>query len=122
MVIDIDHFKKINDQHGHSRGDAVLVAVADILRGIVRGQQVLVRYGGEEFVLALPGTTTLQAGLGAERPAREDRRREPRWPAGHGELRHRHAQGRRNLRPALFPRRCRALRGEARGRNQVVSG
>ena len=67
VVIDIDHFKKINDQHGHSRGDAVLVAVADILRGIVRGQQVLVRYGGEEFVLALPGTTTLQAGLGAER-------------------------------------------------------
>lgn len=67
VVIDIDHFKKINDQHGHSRGDAVLVAVADILRGIVRGQQALVRYGGEEFVLALPGTTTLQAGLGAER-------------------------------------------------------
>ena len=45
----------------------MLVAVADILRGVVRGQQVLVRYGGEEFVLALPGTTTLQAGLGAER-------------------------------------------------------
>ena len=67
MVVDIDHFKKINDSQGHSKGDEVLIAVADILRGVCRGQQLLVRYGGEEFVLVLPGATTLQAGLGAER-------------------------------------------------------
>ena len=67
MVVDIDHFKKINDSQGHSKGDEVLITVADILRGVCRGQQLLVRYGGEEFVLVLPGATTLQAGLGAER-------------------------------------------------------
>ncbi|MDQ5907806.1 MAG: two-component system, cell cycle response regulator [Pseudomonadota bacterium] len=67
VVVDIDHFKRVNDRYGHSRGDEVLVAVADILRGVCRGVQQLVRYGGEEFVLALPGATTIQAGLGAER-------------------------------------------------------
>ncbi len=66
MVVDIDHFKKINDTQWHSRGDEVLIAVGDILRGVCRGQQLLVRYGGEEFVLVLPGATTLQAGMGAE--------------------------------------------------------
>jgi two-component system cell cycle response regulator len=66
MVIDIDHFKKINDSQGHSKGDEVLIAVADILRGLCRGQQLLVRFGGEEFVLVLPGATTLNAGLAAE--------------------------------------------------------
>lgn len=67
VVVDIDHFKRVNDRYGHSRGDEVLIVVADILRGVCRGQQHVVRYGGEEFVLALPGSTTIQAGLGAER-------------------------------------------------------
>jgi len=67
MVIDIDHFKKINDTHGHSRGDEVLIAVADMLRKLCRGNQLLVRFGGEEFVMALPGATTMQVGLAAER-------------------------------------------------------
>jgi len=67
VIVDIDHFKKINDQHGHAKGDEVLIAVAEMLRGVVRGKQLAVRYGGEEFILALPGTTTVQAGLGAER-------------------------------------------------------
>ncbi|MCP5269240.1 MAG: diguanylate cyclase [Zoogloeaceae bacterium] len=67
MVIDIDHFKKINDTHGHSRGDEVLIAVADMLRKVCRGNQLLARFGGEEFVMALPGATIMQVGLAAER-------------------------------------------------------
>jgi len=67
VVVDIDHFKNINDRYGHSRGDEVLIAVADILRSIVRGRQLVARYGGEEFVLVLPGSSTIQAGLATER-------------------------------------------------------
>jgi len=52
MLIDIDHFKRINDTHGHAAGDAVLVAVAACLRG-VDAESPLIRWGGEEFVLVL---------------------------------------------------------------------
>lgn len=56
VVLDLDHFKRINDRHGHEAGDAVLVAIAGRLRALVRQQDALVRWGGEEFVLVLPGT------------------------------------------------------------------
>jgi len=52
LLIDIDHFKRINDRHGHAAGDAVLVVVAACLRG-VDGDSPLIRWGGEEFVLVL---------------------------------------------------------------------
>jgi len=54
--IDIDHFKKVNDEHGHEAGDAVLVALSGLLRGNSRSADVLVRNGGEEFVIVLPNT------------------------------------------------------------------
>lgn len=55
-IIDLDHFKKINDTFGHSAGDQVLVEFASFLRTHLRKQDVIVRYGGEEFIVLMPYT------------------------------------------------------------------
>jgi len=57
VLVDIDHFKKINDTFGHSAGDTVLGALADLFRYKTRGEDLLVRWGGEEFLVVLPETT-----------------------------------------------------------------
>ncbi|HVY06788.1 MAG TPA: diguanylate cyclase [Burkholderiales bacterium] len=54
MMVDIDHFKQVNDTYGHQAGDEVLKTLAEILRGEARRTDVACRYGGEEFVLLLP--------------------------------------------------------------------
>ena len=54
MVMDVDNFKQINDTHGHPAGDSALLSVASAIRGCVRGSDVLIRYGGDEFVLLFP--------------------------------------------------------------------
>jgi len=56
-LVDVDHFKQINDRYGHAAGDRVLVAVGQLLASGAGPSDVLVRYGGEEFVLLLPGVT-----------------------------------------------------------------
>jgi len=67
VMIDIDHFKVINDRHGHPVGDAVIRSVAWILRGALRLHDVPGRYGGEEFGIVLPGTGIEGAEILAER-------------------------------------------------------
>lgn len=57
-LTDIDHFKKVNDAFGHAQGDNVLRAVAQVLRSTVRPYDVVYRYGGEEFLICLPGTNS----------------------------------------------------------------
>jgi diguanylate cyclase (GGDEF)-like protein len=55
-MLDIDHFKKVNDQYGHLGGDAVLAAVGAKLREVLRASDLKCRYGGEEFLVLLPET------------------------------------------------------------------
>ncbi|RUP25748.1 MAG: GGDEF domain-containing protein [Curvibacter sp.] len=55
LMLDIDHFKRVNDSHGHPAGDIVLQSVADTLANCVRPMDTLARYGGEEFAVVLPG-------------------------------------------------------------------
>lgn len=70
VVLDVDHFKQINDRHGHATGDAVLAFVGRLLQKAVRSCDVVARWGGEEFVLALPSTPLQGAVLVAERARR----------------------------------------------------
>jgi two-component system cell cycle response regulator len=57
VMFDVDHFKKVNDTHGHVAGDVVLKEIASLVRSRVRRNEVFGRYGGEEFALLLPETT-----------------------------------------------------------------
>ena len=66
MLIDLDHFKRVNDSSGHEAGDIVLTAVGNLLRGNVRGSDIACRYGGEEFALILPETSADAATRRAE--------------------------------------------------------
>lgn len=67
VMFDIDHFKSVNDTHGHQIGDVVLRKVADLARGRARAQDMVARIGGEEFVWVMPGADAEEAGLAAER-------------------------------------------------------
>jgi diguanylate cyclase (GGDEF)-like protein len=75
LFIDVDHFKEINDQHGHPAGDAVLQQIAQLMKANTRESDCLCRYGGEEFVLALVETDL----LGAQHVAEKIRRMAAGW-------------------------------------------
>ncbi|WP_306591765.1 diguanylate cyclase [Geothrix sp. 21YS21S-4] len=67
LLIDIDHFKRVNDTYGHETGDHVLQQVAECLRSAVRESDFVARFGGEEFLILLPDTTMEGALLAAEK-------------------------------------------------------
>ena len=67
IMVDIDHFKRVNDTYGHEAGDEVLKAVAEALRSTARVADIVARHGGEEFVLVLPDTSAEMAVRIAER-------------------------------------------------------
>ncbi|MGC4005661.1 MAG: diguanylate cyclase [Pirellulales bacterium] len=67
VILDVDYFKRVNDDHGHAAGDAVLVAVGGLLRDSCRPSDYVCRYGGEEFVVLLPATNEEGATAWAER-------------------------------------------------------
>jgi diguanylate cyclase (GGDEF)-like protein len=69
-MADLDHFKKINDTHGHQTGDLVLQHSVKLARSALRGSDWIARYGGEEFVIVLPETPLLGAYAVAERMRR----------------------------------------------------
>ncbi len=66
-MVDVDHFKEVNDTHGHDAGDAVLRQISRALSGCVRGSDIVVRWGGEEFLVVLPRTRRGAVGMFAER-------------------------------------------------------
>jgi len=67
MVVDVDHFKRINDQYGHAEGDRALRVIAETLAATARASDTVARYGGDEFCLLLPGTSLESASRLAER-------------------------------------------------------
>lgn len=67
IILDIDHFKSINDRHGHAAGDSALVAIGNVLTGSARDGDIVARWGGEEFLLLLPETRLEAAITMAER-------------------------------------------------------
>ena len=67
VLVDLDHFKRVNDTHGHSAGDTVLREFAQVLQANVRAVDIVGRYGGEEFMLVLPETDADAAATMAEK-------------------------------------------------------
>lgn len=82
LLFDIDHFKKVNDTHGHPAGDAILKRLAEIVQKSTRSTDVVARYGGEEFIVMMGATNKDQASAYAER-LRETIARSPFPVPGH---------------------------------------
>lgn len=73
LLIDVDYFKQINDTYGHQTGDQVLCEVADTIRSVIRGSDIAGRFGGDEFIVLLPGADTQDVAAVARRLVEETR-------------------------------------------------
>ncbi len=137
MIIDIDYFKRINDSHGHSAGDEVLKRVAQCIAGIIRQEDVLGRWGGEEFALYLPNTGRAAASRLARRIWQEvdqlrigirerssDRSNSvkisPSVSIGH--VTHKFPPGKISIEELIQAADAAMYRAKAQGRNRVVAG
>ena len=87
IMTDIDHFKNINDTHGHAVGDQVIQMVSENLTTTLRDSDIVCRYGGEEFVVVLPGIDLEQASQAAERIRANLAGRQENWGRVTGKLR-----------------------------------
>ena len=116
VLLDLDHFKVINDAHGHAEGDRVLAATAERLRSVVRSGDTVGRLGGEEFVLILPGADVEAAEDCAERARAALAELTVRGPTAGRVGRCRRGAGRRRRgRRTARERRRRAVLGQAHG-------
>ncbi len=125
VMVDLDHFKQLNDEHGHAFGDAVLRDAAMAIVGALRETDIVCRYGGEELVVILPGLqsrTRRRQGRGAARPGRgaePDARRADlglvRRGVGAVHVERRGGSARRRRMAALY-------QAKQSGRNQVMAG
>ncbi|HVH22515.1 MAG TPA: GGDEF domain-containing protein, partial [Pseudonocardia sp.] len=90
LLLDLDNFKQVNDDHGHLIGDQVLAAVAAAIRDVVRDDDLVGRFGGEEFVVLLPAPDGDPGRIGAEAVANRIRRRIEELrievPTSHGDI------------------------------------
>jgi diguanylate cyclase (GGDEF)-like protein len=124
VMIDVDHFKTVNDRYGHAVGDQVLVDVARHLTGSVRESDMVARYGGEEFVVVLPGIDAQAAAERADRWRRQCAATAVDTPLG--TLNVTFSAGVAQLRPTDGPDDLLSLADEAlyrakrAGRNQVL--
>jgi diguanylate cyclase (GGDEF)-like protein len=125
VMVDLDHFKEINDRHGHAAGDELLCAAASRLRSVLRAQDLVARWGGEEFILLFPDTDTNAATIAAEKVRaalasaefERDGKRET-ITASFGIASHGYAQ---SLERTIALADAALYRAKAEGRNRVVA-
>lgn len=125
LLLDIDHFKRINDTHGHLVGDQVLQRFVEVLRPVLRGPDRLARYGGEEFFVLMPATDAPAALAAAERlrGAVERQTATADLPACTASIGLACVQAGDEALTALISRADAALyRAKAQGRNRVEAG
>ena len=67
VMLDMDHFKEVNDNYGHDEGDKALIWISEILRNSIRSEDIIIRFAGDEFFLILPGAGIKEAHLVSER-------------------------------------------------------